>query len=137
MDDRNTGIIEEFRANHGVVGGHFEGKRLLILHVIGRKSGTERLYPLIRITDGDSYAVIGSMGGAPKDPEWVANVEAMTEAVIEIGDETIKVRPIVLREGTERDRLYEKAVEYWPAFRESYEQQTDRKFPVIRLDPIS
>ena len=137
MSDMNTGIIEEFRANHGVVGGHFEGKRLLILHVIGRKSGTERLYPLVRITDGDSYAVVGSMGGAPKDPEWVANVEAMTEAVIEVGDETIKVRPIVLREGTERDRLYEQAVEYWPAFRESYEPRTDRKFPVIRLDPIS
>lgn len=136
MSDANTGIIEEFRANHGVVGGYFEGKRLLILHVIGRKSGTERLYPLIRITDGDSYAVVGSMGGAPEDPAWVANVEAMSEAVIEVGDQTLKVRPTVLREGPERERLYKQAVEYWPAFRNDYEKKTDRKFPVIRLDPI-
>jgi deazaflavin-dependent oxidoreductase (nitroreductase family) len=133
---QNESIIEEFRANHGIVGGYFEGKRLLILHVIGRKSGNERLYPLIRIVDNDSYAVVGSMGGAPKDPEWVANVEAMSEATVEIGDETLTMKPTVLREGPERDRLYEQAVEYWPAFREQYEKRTDRTFPVVRLDPI-
>ncbi len=136
MSDTNTPVIEEFRQNHGVVGGYFEGKRLLILHVTGRRSGTERLYPLIRITDGDSYAVVGSLGGAPRDPEWVANVEAMAETTIEVGDETLTVRPTVLREGPERDRLYEKAVAYWPAFREDYEKRTDRTFPVIRLDPV-
>lgn len=42
----------------------------------------------------------------------------------------------MLREGPERDRLHEKAVEYWPEFREVHETKTDRKFPVIRLDPI-
>lgn len=133
----NTAIIDEFRANHGVVGGHFEGKNLVIVHVTGRKSGVERLYPLIRIDDGDSYAVVGSLGGAPKDPEWVANIEVMDETVIEVGDDTIKVKPTVLRAGPERDRLYEKAVEHWPAFREDYEQKTDRAFPIVRLDPIS
>ncbi|HVV17907.1 MAG TPA: nitroreductase/quinone reductase family protein [Pseudonocardiaceae bacterium] len=133
----NTDIIDEFRRNHGVVGGHFEGKNLVIVHVTGRKSGIERLYPLIRVDDGDSYAVVGSLGGAPKDPEWVANIEVMDETVIEVGDDTIKVKPTVLRAGPERDRLYEKAVEHWPAFRESYEKKTDRTFPIVRLDPIS
>lgn len=133
----NTNVIDEFRANHGVVGGYFEGKNLLILHVIGRRTGKETLYPLIRIDDGDSYAVVGSLGGAPKDPAWVANVEAMSEAVIEVGDDTIKVKPTVLRDGPERDRLYAKAIEHWPAFREDYEKKTDRTFPIVKLDPIS
>lgn len=66
----------------------------------------------------------------------MANVEAMSELTIETGDETVTMKPTVLREGPERDRLYEKAVEYWPEFREVYETKTDRKFPVIRLDPI-
>jgi deazaflavin-dependent oxidoreductase (nitroreductase family) len=136
MTDMNTNVVDEFRANHGVVGGYFEGTDLLILHVTGRKSGKERLYPLIRVDDGDSYAVVGSLGGAPQDPQWVANVEAMSETVIEVGDDTIKVTPTVLREGPERDRLYAKAVEVWPAFRDDYEKKTDRVFPIIKLVPI-
>lgn len=137
MNDYNAPMIEQYRANKGVVGGPFEGKHLLLLHAVGRKSGTERIYPLVYTTDGDSYLVCGSLGGAPKDPVWVNNVAAMTETTIEVGEDTVKVRPTVLREGPERDRLYELLVEYWPAFRRDYEPKTDRVFPVIRLDPIS
>lgn len=136
MNDFNTPMVEQFRANKGVVGGPFTGKHLLILHAVGRKSGTERLYPLIYVNDGDGYVVCASKGGAPNNPVWVLNVEAMSEATVEVGEETIKAKPTVLYEGPERDRLYEKLVEYWPAFRESYEKNTDRTFPVIRLDPL-
>jgi hypothetical protein len=102
-----------------VVGGHFEGKHLLLLHTIGRRTGQERVIPLVYTTVGDSYVVAGSQGGAEKDPLWVANVEAM---------------PAVVREGAERERLYAALVEYWPDFR-VYETRTARQFPVIRLDP--
>ncbi len=136
MNDFNEQTVTEFRANHGIVGGHFEGKRLVILHIIGRKSGTERLYPLVYTTDGDAMLVAGSLGGAPQDPQWVANIEVMPEVTVEVGDQTLTARPTVLRDGAERDRLYAKLVEYWPDFKE-YEKNTDRTFPVIRLDPIS
>jgi deazaflavin-dependent oxidoreductase (nitroreductase family) len=136
MNDFNSEIINEFRGNHGVVGGHFEGKNLLILHVIGKKTGTERLYPLVYTTDGDALLVAGSLGGAPNDPVWVGNVEVMTEATIEVGDSRLTTKPTVLREGAERDRLYAKLVDYWPDFLE-YEKKTTRVFPIIRLDPIS
>lgn len=135
MNDFNAQIIDEFRANQGVVGGHFDGKRLAILHIVGRKSGTERLYPLVCTTDGDALLVCGSMGGAPTDPVWVANVEAMSELTVEVGTDTITTKPTVLREGPERDRLYALLVDYWPDFLE-YEKKTDRVFPVIRLDPV-
>ena len=135
MNDFNAQVIDEFRANRGVVGGHFEGKHLAILHIVGRKSGVERLYPLVYTTDGDALLVCGSMGGAPTDPAWVANVEAMSEVTVEVGTDTIVAKPTVLREGAERDRLYALLVDYWPDFRE-YEKKTDRVFPVIRLDPI-
>jgi deazaflavin-dependent oxidoreductase (nitroreductase family) len=135
MNDFNTQIVDEFRANHGIVGGHFEGKRLAILHIVGRKTGTERLYPLVHTTDGDAMVVVGSMGGAPKDPLWVANIEEMSEVTVEVGDDTVKTKPTVLRDGPERDRLYAKMVDYWPDFTE-YEKKTDRTFPLIRLDPI-
>jgi deazaflavin-dependent oxidoreductase (nitroreductase family) len=135
MNDFNTPIVEEFRANKGVVGGHFEGKELLILHTIGRRTGQERLNPLVFTTDGDSMLVAGSFGGAEQEPAWVRNVEAMSEITVEVGERTITAKPSVLREGPERDRLYAKLVAYWPDFTQ-YETKTTRAFPVIRLDPI-
>jgi deazaflavin-dependent oxidoreductase (nitroreductase family) len=135
MNDFNASTIEEFRANKGVVGGHFEGKQLLILHVIGRKTGQERLNPLIYRTDGDSLIVVGSAGGAEQEPVWVRNVEEMSEITVEVGERTITAKPSVLRDGPERDRLYATMVAYWPDFTQ-YETKTSRSFPVIRLDPI-
>ena len=134
MSSFNDQIIAEFRANAGVVGGHFEGKHLLLLHTIGRRTGQERVIPLVYTTVGDSYVVAGSQGGAEKDPLWVANVEIMPEVTIELGTGTLTAKPTVVREGAERKRLYAALVEYWPDFR-VYETRTARHFPVIRLDP--
>jgi deazaflavin-dependent oxidoreductase (nitroreductase family) len=135
MSDFNQQVIDEFRANSGVVGGHFEGKHLLLLHTVGRRSGQPRINPLVYANDGASYLVAGSMGGAPKDPEWVANVEAMPEVQVEFGDRTVTAKVSVLREGTERARTYALLVDYWPDFLE-YETKTDRTFPIIKLDPV-
>jgi deazaflavin-dependent oxidoreductase (nitroreductase family) len=135
MSDFNTQVIEEFRANKGIVGGHFEGKRLLILHTVGRRTGQPRLNPLVYTTNGTTLLVAGSNGGAEKEPVWVANVEAMPEATIEIGEETKTVKVSVIRDGEQWDEDYAKLVEYWPDFRK-YEENTDRKFAVIRLDPV-
>ena len=134
MSDFNAEVIDEFRNNGGLVGGHFEGKHLLILHTVGRRTGNLRLKPLIYATDGTSFLVSGSYGGAEKDPVWVANVEAMPTVTIELADRTLTAKVSVLREGPERDSGYAKLVAYWPDFLK-YETNTTRRFPVIRLDP--
>jgi deazaflavin-dependent oxidoreductase (nitroreductase family) len=136
VNDFNKQVIEEFRANKGVVGGHFEGKQLVILHTVGRRSGEERLNPLLAMPNGEGVVLLGSNGGAEKEPAWVANLEAAGEATIELGERTLKVRPTVLREGEEWQSLYDRYVDYWPGIR-SYEQNTDRKFAMIRLDPVA
>jgi deazaflavin-dependent oxidoreductase (nitroreductase family) len=135
MTDFNAQIITEYRANAGVLGGHFEGKHLLLLHTIGRRTGEERVKPMVYATDGDSFLIGGSNGGAEKEPLWIGNVEAMPEITVELGDRTLTAKPTVLRDGPERDRLYSVLVDYWPDFRQ-YETNTTRQFPVIRLDPI-
>lgn len=136
MSDFNTQVIEEFRANKGIVGGHFEGKRLLILHTIGRRTGQPRLNPLVYTTNGATLLVAGSNGGAEKEPVWVANAEALPETTIEIGDETKTVKVSVIRDGEQWGEDYAKLVAYWPDFLK-YEENTDRKFAVVRLDPVS
>jgi deazaflavin-dependent oxidoreductase (nitroreductase family) len=61
--------------------------------------------PLLYVEDGSSFLLIGSNGGAPaKEPVWLGNVEAMSEVPIEVGTHTLKAKPTVLREGSERDR---------------------------------
>jgi deazaflavin-dependent oxidoreductase (nitroreductase family) len=134
MASWNDTVIENFRANDGVVGAPWEGKTLVLLHTVGRRSGKEYINPLVAAPDGDGYVVCGSMGGAPTDPQWVGNLEAASgPATIELGPNKVKADYAVVRPGdAEWERLYGIWREYWPAAAE-YETKTDRKFPVVRL----
>jgi deazaflavin-dependent oxidoreductase (nitroreductase family) len=83
----------------------------------------------------DDYLLLGSFSGAATEPQWVENVNNATELTVEVGTCTRTMTPTVLRDGPQRDRLYEAAREHWP-FVLDYEQQTSRPFPVVRLTPI-
>jgi deazaflavin-dependent oxidoreductase (nitroreductase family) len=134
MASWNDTVIENFRANDGVVGGHWEGKTMLLLHTIGPRSGKEYVNPLVAAPDGDDYVICASMGGAPADPQWVAALEAQSgPATIELGDDTVKAEHTVVRPGDpDWERLYGIWRAYWPDAAE-YETKTDRKFPVAKL----
>jgi len=126
-------IIEEFRANQGVVGGPFEGATLLLLHHVGARSGKDRINPLVYNRDGDRYVVFASKAGAPTNPDWYHNLKANPNITIEVGTDTIDV---VASEasGDERERLFSAQVERSPQFGE-YQSKTDRVIPVIVLTP--
>jgi deazaflavin-dependent oxidoreductase (nitroreductase family) len=132
MASFNDTVIENFRANDGVLGGHWEGKETLLLHTPGRKSGKEFVNPLVAAPHGDSYIVCGSGGGAPKDPEWVANLEALDGTVTIEMPETKTASYRVVRPGRDADweELYGVWRAYWPDAAD-YETKTDRKFPVV------
>ena len=134
MADHNAPIIEEFRANGGKVGGFFEGATLLILHTKGRKSGRPQTVVLNHLQDGDRFVVFGTKGGAPEDPDWVANVLADDAPTVETGTETIPVRAVQIHEA-ERDELYATQVERRPVFG-TYPGKTSRQIPVIALEPV-
>jgi deazaflavin-dependent oxidoreductase (nitroreductase family) len=133
-NDWNTKIIEEFRANHGKVGGPFEGATLLILHTTGAKSGEERESPLLYRTDGDNLVIFASFAGAPVNPAWFHNLLAHPDASVELGTETRVVRARVA-DPEERDRLWEWNKADYPTFAE-YESKTDRTIPVVILEPV-
>ena len=63
LDAFNQPIIEEFRANKGVVGGPFEGATLLLLTTTGAKSGEPRLSPLAYLTIDDKMIIVGLQPG--------------------------------------------------------------------------
>ncbi|MDP9465078.1 MAG: nitroreductase family deazaflavin-dependent oxidoreductase [Actinomycetota bacterium] len=133
MNDWNRNVIEEFRANDGVVGGMFEGATLLLLHHTGAKSGTERVNPLVYMRDGDTYVIFASKAGAPNSPDWYHNLRANPDTTIEVGVQSIPVTARVA-EGEERERLWSAQKEVAPQFAE-YESKTDRVIPVVVLEP--
>jgi deazaflavin-dependent oxidoreductase (nitroreductase family) len=133
VPDFNEQVIEEFRANAGVVGGMFAGKPLLLLHHVGAKSGQARIAPLVYLADGERRVIFASKGGAPQNPAWYHNLLAHPDTKIEVGAETFAVTAEQI-DGPERDRLYGRQVSEQPNFGE-YQDKTTRLIPVIALEP--
>jgi len=141
MQDYNRGIIEEFRANEGRVGGPFAGAPIVLLTSKGAKSGRPHTTPLVYLREedatdgpGDRIYVFGSMGGAPKHPAWYHNVKANPDATVEVGIERYPVRAAIMT-GEERDALFQKQASLRPQFAE-YQQRTTRIIPVIALTRV-
>ncbi|ETD34303.1 nitroreductase/quinone reductase family protein [Williamsia sp. D3] len=127
----NDEIIKEFRANHGKVGGNFEGAPLLLLHHKGIKSGKRYVTPLVYLPkDGVSY-IFASAAGADEDPQWYRNLLADPATEVEIGDDTV---PVTVSEvtGADRDRIYAEQAGLMPGFAD-YEKKTSRTIPVLAL----
>ena len=134
-DEWNRKIVDEFRANAGVVGGMFEGVPILLLHHRGAKTGTERINPLAYRRDGDNYVIFASKGGAPTNPDWYHNLRANPDVEVEAGVSSFKATARVA-EGDERERLFSAQKKEVPAFAD-YEQKTDRQIPVVVLEPVN
>lgn len=132
MNDFNTQVIAEFRANEGKVGGPFAGAPMILITTTGAKSGQPRVAPLVYTTDGDRYVVIASKGGAPTNPDWYYNIAANPEITVEIGGETFPARAEIAAE-PERTRLFDAQAALMPGFRE-YQNNTTRVIPVITIN---
>ena len=103
------------------------------MHHKGAKSGTPRISPLVYQALDRGYAVFASKGGAPDNPDWYHNLQANPDTEVEVGDAIIAVRARVA-EGDERERIWTKQKQDFPAFAE-YEANTSRTIPVVILEP--
>ena len=135
-NDWNQGIISEFRANEGRVGGMFEGASMILVHHVGRASGKEYVSPLVYLPgdNGDeAMHIFASKGGAPTHPDWYRNLIAAGKATVEVGLDTFDVTVTEVT-GEERDRIYAEQVKRMPGFGE-YEKKAAgiRTIPVLRL----
>ena len=126
---RNQPIIEEFRANGGMVNARYIGTTLLLLHHVGAKSGTEYLTPLTYLQYGDSWAVFAANGERPNRPGWYYNLLANPTAVIEVGTASIRVTSRIAH-GEEREALCERQRQASP-YLGRFEEATDRPIPVV------
>ncbi len=134
--DFNQAVIDEFRANGGVVTAPV-GKPLILLTTVGAKSGKSHLNPVTYLKDGERWVIIASKGGMPSNPDWYYNLLANPVVTLETGSgEHIRARATPVTDMAERDRLYAEMVKINPGFAE-YERNTTRKIPVITLERVN
>jgi deazaflavin-dependent oxidoreductase (nitroreductase family) len=110
------------------------GLPVIIVTHSGNKTGAIRKTPLMKVKDGANYVLVGSMGGAPKNPVWVYNLRANPN--VELRDLSV-VKPMRVREVSneaERARLWKLAVAAYPPYDE-YQAKTTRRIPVFIAEP--
>lgn len=131
MSDWNRGVIEEFRANAGKVGGQFEGAPVLLLTTTGARTGNRHTTPMMYLEEDGHLYVFASKAGAPTSPDWYHNLVANPTVTVEIGSDTYEATATPV-EGEERDRIYAEQAKRYPGFAE-YQEKTARIIPVVEL----
>src|SRR4051812_37647223 len=130
--------VELYESSGGTQGTTLRdtGLPVIIVTHVGQKTGAVRKTPLMRVRDGERYVLVGSQGGAPKDPAWVHNLRVNPK--VDIRDETV-VRPMRVREVEdegERSGLWKLAVAAYPPYAD-YQQRTSRRIPVFVAEPVA
>lgn len=117
----------------GAKGTTLGGRPVVLLTTRGAKSGKLRKTPLMRVEHDGTYAIVASLGGAPKNPVWYYNVKAEPHVELRDGSAT---QDMVAREvtGDEKATWWDRAVAAFPDYAE-YQKKTDREIPVFVLEP--
>lgn len=122
---------EKYEATGGAEANDIMGKPIIVLTSVGAKSGLLRKTALMRVEHGGEYAVVGSLGGAPKNPVWVHNLRKNPLVELQDGEEKHDYTARELS-GEEREQWWERAAAAFPQYIE-YTKKTDRLIPVFLL----
>jgi F420H(2)-dependent quinone reductase len=126
--------VELYERTGGAEGADNQGSPVIVLTSVGAKSGKLRKTPLMRVEHEGEYAVVASLGGAPKHPVWYYNLVANPH--VELQDGPVKkdyqAREV---EGAEYETWFERAVATWPDYAE-YKKKTTRTMPIFVLTAI-
>ncbi|TME82009.1 MAG: nitroreductase family deazaflavin-dependent oxidoreductase [Chloroflexi bacterium] len=125
---------ERYEATDGTESNTLRGRPVIVLTSVGAKSGKLRKTALMRVEHDGVYAVVASLGGAPRNPAWYHNLRKNPH--VELQDGATK-RDYLARElsGDEKADWWARAVEAWPDYA-AYQERTSREIPVFVLDPF-
>ena len=125
---------EAYEASDGREANTLRGKPIVVLTSVGAKSGKLRKNALMKVEHNGTYAVVASLGGAPKPPVWYWNLKANPH--VELQDGAVR-KDYTAREisGDEYDEWWQHAVAAWPDYA-NYQKKTDRKIQLFVLDPF-
>ena len=126
---------ELIESSGGTAGTELQGMSVIVLTTLGAKSGKLRKTALMRVEHEGTYAVVASLGGAPKHPQWYFNIVA--QPLVELQDGAEK-RDYLAREitGEEKSVWWERAVAAFPPYA-GYQKKTERDIPVFVLEAVT
>jgi deazaflavin-dependent oxidoreductase (nitroreductase family) len=125
--------VRLYEDSGGTEGTTLQGKPVIILTSKGRHTGKIRKTPLMRVEHGGKYAVVASLGGAPRHPVWYYNLVANPDVTLQDGPNVYELHAREV-DGEEKRTWWTHAVEAWPAY-DDYQKRTDRVIPVFVLEP--
>lgn len=127
--------VELYEGSGGTEGTTLRGMPVVVLTTRGAKSGRVRKSPLMRVEHDGTYAVVASLGGAPKHPVWYHNLVA--DPRVELQDGPVR-QDMTAREvtGEEKALWWDRAVGAYPDYAD-YQEKTDREIPVFVLEPAA
>jgi F420H(2)-dependent quinone reductase len=125
---------EKYAESGGTEAADMKGVPIILLTTRGAKTGKLRKTPLMRVEHDGDYAIVASLGGAPKNPVWYYNVAKNPRVELQDGSVT---RDYDAREvfGDEKAVWWERAVAVYPDYAD-YQKNTDRQIPVFVLTPV-
>jgi len=125
---------EAYERSGGSDAADLRGRPVIVLTSVGAKTGKLRKTALMRVEHDAMYAVVASLGGAPKHPVWYFNLKAKPHVELQDGP---RKRDYLAREvsGDEKAIWWDRAVEAWPDYAK-YQAKTERIIPVFVLDPV-
>ncbi len=126
--------VDLYERSGGTEGNELNGRPVIVLTSVGARTGKLRKTPLMRVEHDGEYAVVASLGGAPKHPVWYYNLAANPR--VELQDRGVK-KEYQAREvhGAERATWWDRAVAAYPDYA-SYQEKTDRTIPLFVLTPV-
>lgn len=125
--------VDRYKATDGEEGHDWQnGVKCLLLTTRGRKTGEERVAPLIYEEHDDAYLVVASRGGDPRHPGWYVNLKAEPVVEVQIKGDVFRASA---RDATpdEKPQMWEKMAAVWPDYDE-YQKRTDREIPIVVLE---
>jgi len=125
---------EKYMESGGTEGNELQGKPVILLSTIGAKTGKLRKTPLMRVEHDGQYAIVASLGGAPKNPVWYHNVKANPRVELQDGTESHDYEARELF-GDEKATWWERCVKAWPDYA-NYQKKTERQLPVFVLTRV-
>jgi deazaflavin-dependent oxidoreductase (nitroreductase family) len=129
-------LLAEFRATGGRVPGALAGTPLLLLHHVGKRTGTRRVTPLAySCHSGGRLVVVATNGGAASHPAWLHNLRACPDVAIEVGADTVTVQASEA-DGREREELWAEVVQQYPEVGR-FASHTRRTIPLVVLEQRS
>lgn len=122
-----------YKLTNGKFMGKLAGREVMLVTMTGAKSGKEITIPLMYVPYKEGVILVGSLGGAPKDPLWVKSVRANPDVSVQYKAKKMQLRARQA-DDAEKAEVWPICVEYYAEYAD-YQKRTDRNIPVFICEP--